>query len=212
MELLPIIAQERRAVADLLDTLSEEQLRTPSLVPTWRVKDVAAHLVLGLDLPFLRMLLTLLVTRSMDKTTDKLTFELGRRPIRELTDLLRNKAESRMAPPGYGLEVPLTEILVHELDLRRPLGDAWAPNADVARVVLDFLVKPSAAGFARPGWRKDLRFEVTDFNWSHGAGPCLRGRSDAVLLAITGRMAGLDNLQGDGVGILRDRFTTCLKA
>ena len=81
MDIFETIAQERRALADLVDTLSDEQLRTPSLMPTWTVRDVVGHLVLGLRLPMLRLLVTLLVTRSMDQTTDRLTWHLGKLPL-----------------------------------------------------------------------------------------------------------------------------------
>jgi uncharacterized protein (TIGR03083 family) len=207
MDIFETIAQERRALADLVDTLSDEQLRTPSLMPTWTVRDVVGHLVLGLRLPMLRLLVTLLVTRSMDQTTDRLTWHLGKLPVRELTDLLRRKAGSRALPPGFGPEAPLAELLVHGLDLRRPLAIQWEILEANARTVLDFLVGPDSKGFARPSWRAGVCFEVTGFQWSHGKGPSLRGPADAVMLAISGRIGALDSLRGDGVDILRERFS-----
>ena len=39
------IADERRGFADLIDTLSPEELATPSLCRGWTVHDIAAHLV-----------------------------------------------------------------------------------------------------------------------------------------------------------------------
>ena len=40
-----MLADERRATADLLAGLSEEQWAAPSLCSAWTVKDVAVHLV-----------------------------------------------------------------------------------------------------------------------------------------------------------------------
>ena len=44
MDYFPVIAAERRAVADMLDGLSPQQWETQSLCSGWSVRDVAAHL------------------------------------------------------------------------------------------------------------------------------------------------------------------------
>ncbi len=46
MTLWDDVAAERRAIADLLDTLTPEQWETPSLCGAWTVRDLAAHLVM----------------------------------------------------------------------------------------------------------------------------------------------------------------------
>ena len=45
MDIWEVLADERRATADLLAGLTEEQWAAPSLCPAWTVKDVAVHLV-----------------------------------------------------------------------------------------------------------------------------------------------------------------------
>jgi uncharacterized protein (TIGR03083 family) len=206
MTLFEMIADERRGIADLVDTLNEQQLCTPSLVPTWTVRDVAAHLVMGFGTSLPRFMGTLLIAGSFDKAADKLTFRMAKRPVNELTDLLRRHAENRFTPPGAGPEAPLTDLLVHGLDFRRPLGIHREIPQDRSRPALDFLAKTPARGFVRKGWRDGLRFEATDFEWSHGEGALVRGGSDALMLAITGRTAALEELEGPGVSILRRRF------
>ena len=46
MDLVAEIAHERRAVADMLESLTDEQWATPSLAQGWTVRNVAAHLVM----------------------------------------------------------------------------------------------------------------------------------------------------------------------
>ena len=41
------LAAERRAFADLLETLTPEQWATPSLCDAWSVGDVATHMMVG---------------------------------------------------------------------------------------------------------------------------------------------------------------------
>ena len=51
-----------------------------------------------------------------------------------------------------------------------------------------------------------VRLVATDADWSHGAGPELNGPMLSLLLAMTGRAAGLDGLTGEGVGVVRSRM------
>ena len=51
-----------------------------------------------------------------------------------------------------------------------------------------------------------VTLRATDTDWSHGSGPEAAGRAVDLLLAMTGRPAGLDGLNGDGVEVLRSRM------
>jgi hypothetical protein len=51
-----------------------------------------------------------------------------------------------------------------------------------------------------------LTLRATDTDWSAGEGPEVRGPAIAILLAISGRAAGLDDLAGEGVETLRPRM------
>ena len=50
-----------------------------------------------------------------------------------------------------------------------------------------------------------VRLRASDTNWQHGEGPEAAGPIIAILLAMTGRKAALDDLTGDGVAVLRER-------
>jgi hypothetical protein len=39
---------------------------------------------------------------------------------------------------------------------------------------------------------------ATDLDWSHGSGPEVRGSGEALLMAMAGRRAALDDLDGPG--------------
>ncbi|MBI5544902.1 MAG: hypothetical protein HY901_13510, partial [Deltaproteobacteria bacterium] len=100
------------------------------------------------------------------------------------------------------------EVLVHGLDLRHPLGVRRAMPKERSAIALKLLGTTKPGGFVQKGWREGLRFEATDDTWSLGQGPVLRGPSDSLMLALTGRVPALDELQGEGVAILRERFLT----
>jgi len=56
VDIQPAIADERRRVANLVDSLSPEQLATPSLCGDWTVKQVAGHLLAALGRPAVPLL------------------------------------------------------------------------------------------------------------------------------------------------------------
>ena len=207
MDTFAEIADERRAVADLLTGLTSEQLATPSLCRGWSVHDVAAHLVVPLEVSMPKFALTMLACRgSFDRANDRLTRQQARRPIGDLVEVLRRKAESRFTPPGAGPEAPLTDLLVHGLDLRWPLGlDRDLPEERVQKV-LTFLTSPAARGMVRKGSLEGLRLEADDVDWAHGSGPLVRGRAEVLLLALTGRASAVEHLGGDGAPVLAARL------
>ena len=48
-----------------------------------------------------------------------------------------------------------------------------------------------------------LTIRATDAKWTHGSGPEVSGPMLAIVLAMTGRKAGLDGLSGEGLETLR---------
>ncbi|WP_104523660.1 maleylpyruvate isomerase family mycothiol-dependent enzyme [Blastococcus atacamensis] len=207
MDAFAEIAEERRCLADLLSGLTEEQRATPSLCSAWTVHDVLAHLVVPLEVGLARFAVAMLICRgNFDRANVRLTRQQARRPYGELVEVLRRKADSRFTPPGAGPEAPLTDLLVHGLDIRRPLGlPREIPEARL-RTSLTFLTSAGARSFVADGTLDGLRFVAEDLDWAHGSGPTVSGRADAVLLGITGRTAALDSLSGDGVPTLRSRL------
>ena len=205
-DLYPTVVAERRRLADQLDTLTDDQWDTPSLCAGWSVRDVVSHLVFPSTTSMLRVLIPF---AKSGFNFDKMTVDQVRGDRRSGPDLVkafRATAGHRFTPPGFSFEAPLTDVIVHGRDIGRPLGLSPVFEPQSARSVLDFVVtKKATRAFTRRGFVDGLRFETTDLNWAHGDGPPVRGTSEALILAIAGRAAALDELSGEGVAILRDR-------
>ena len=207
MDVFAEIADERRAVADMLSGLTPEQQAAPSLCDGWRVHDVAAHLVLPFGVGMPKFLLTMLACRGdFDAANVRLTRQQARRPFDQIVEVLRRNAASRFTPPGAGPEAPLTDLLVHGLDIRWPLGLVRELPERRVQTSLTFLTGRSARGLVRKGLLDGLRLEADDLDWTYGQGPTVRGRAEALLLTLTGRSAALGVLHGDGLPILRARL------
>lgn len=208
VDVMDMIADERRQVADLVAALSLEQLATPSLCGEWTVKQVAGHLVASVAAP--RTLFVQLILRSglnIHKANARLARLVARRSVDDLATALRDNAHNALRAPIVGYPGQLTDLQVHGQDIRRPLGLAHQLRPERLRVSLDFLTGNRAVGFVPSGRRAGLRFEATDVDWAWGSGPVVRGTAEAVMLALTGWPVVLAELHGDGVQVLRDRLT-----
>ena len=114
-----------------------------------------------------------------------------------LSSTMRAKASQEMKP--FSEASMVSDTAVHMLDVIRPLGLDTELDDEVLRVSLDH----SAAEIAKKF--KDTTsptFTATDINWSSGSGPEVRGTAAALLLAMNQRDV-LDELEGDGVSLLR---------
>ncbi|MEZ0364071.1 maleylpyruvate isomerase family mycothiol-dependent enzyme [Mycobacterium sp. pUA109] len=197
-EIFAAVAEERRGLADLLDTFSEAQWAAASLCEAWTVRDVAAHLVTPLITPMRKAVVAVAKARGdLDKAIIAMTASVARRHGDNLPALLRQHANNRFQPPLIGPMAPLTEVTIHGQDIRRPLGlsRTFTPAQQLA--ILDFLTSPAAKRAFRRNTTK-VRWEATDLGWSHGDGPAVRGPAEAIMLALTGRRAALADLRGDG--------------
>jgi uncharacterized protein (TIGR03083 family) len=201
------IADERRGLAALMSELTDEQRATQSLCSEWTVHDVVAHLVVPLEVSIPKFFVAMVVCRgNFDRANVRLTREQARRPIGELTEVLRRKAGSRFTPPGSGPEAPLTDLLVHGLDIRWPLGLPRTIPEERLRTSLTWLTTGAVGAVVPRGTVDGLRFEANDIDWASGSGPAVSGNADALMLAITGRTTALGHLSGDGVPTLRSRL------
>jgi len=208
MQVIEMIADERRGLADLLLTLTPEQLATPSLCGAWTVHDVAAHLLMPLVTGLPTAVLAMVTSAgNFDKANRALTAKVSGRPIGDIAQGLREQAENPFSPPGMELEASLTDLLVHGQDIRRPLGVSRDIPADRATLSLTFLTGSTPRGFVTKARLAGLALSATDLSFSVGTGAQVSGPAEALLLALTGRPVALDDLSGDGVAVLRDRIS-----
>lgn len=208
MDLFAEIADERLRLADLLATLTTEQMRTPSLCEAWTVRDVGAHLLMPLITPGSKFGLAFIRHRfNFDRASEALTASVARRSDAELVAGLRENAASRFTPPGMGPQAPLTDVVIHGQDIRRPLGLKREFPSRRLTVVLEFLTGPDARrGFVPASRIAGLRFIATDVDWSTGTGPEVIGSGEAVMMAVAGRGVALADLTGAGVADLETRL------
>ncbi|NKY88950.1 maleylpyruvate isomerase family mycothiol-dependent enzyme [Nocardia veterana] len=202
-----VIEQQRVAIADLLSGLTEAEWEAPSLCAHWRIRDVAAHLVLGsrpLALgPAARAFV--LAGGRYNAMVDRLTVAYADRPGADLAAELRAAAPARTMPAVTNVRNLLFDTIVHGQDIALPL------NRSIA-------VRPGDAAAAASrvwgmGWpfraRRRLRdFELIadDIDWSVGSGTPIHGPALALLLLMTGRPIALRELSGDGIDHLRRRL------
>jgi uncharacterized protein (TIGR03083 family) len=207
MEYWVEIERERRDLVDQVQGLSEEQWKTPSLCGAWTVRDVVAHLLSPLTPGVTRRFALAMVKArgNFDRANQLLTAGQARLSTPELLAGLRRHAASRFHPPGLGSEAPLTDVLVHGLDIRIPLGLDTDRPADAWRSSLTFLCGPEARkGFINrplPG----LILRATDVDLSApvgGGGHEVIGPASALALTLLGRTVWLDHLDGPGVSVL----------
>ncbi len=198
------LADERRAIADRLDTLTPEQWQTRSLCSAWTVHEMAAHLLSACDFTLGEVALAMLRARGdVDGLQLALVRKRARRPSAELVSALREHADARKAPPVVGVLGPYTDTLVHQLDMWIPLGldddrpvQRWRPS-------LDFLMTRKATVGFLPKPAPDLWYQATDLEWQHGAGEVVSGTAADLALALLGRTPRLDGLDGPGAEALR---------
>ncbi|MGA8847076.1 MAG: maleylpyruvate isomerase family mycothiol-dependent enzyme [Nocardioides sp.] len=204
MDLWSALADERRAIADRLETLSPEQWATPSLCSAWTVRQMAAHLLVSCNFTVREAALAMVRARgNVDRLQVVLAENRARLSTDELVALLREKADVRQAPPVVGVRGPYTDALVHQLDMWIPLGLDDERPVERWRPALDFLMtKRANVGFL-PAPAPALWYQATDLEWQHGTGDVVSGTAADLALALMGRTPHLDRLDGPGADALR---------
>ena len=124
-DLAGAIRGERRALVDFLETVGPDEWATPSLCDGWTVQDVAAHVA---SAPALTMSETLLDMARAGFRPNAFTAGSARRWARRgpaaILDQLRTNAENGAKPLGVPPVAALVDAVVHQLDIRRPLGSS----------------------------------------------------------------------------------------
>ncbi len=203
MERFDLIADERRALADLLEGLTPEQWATPSLCEGWTVREVAAHVMVGPTTSVAEMGRAVLRARgSFDGANRVLAQRRARASTEHLVGVLRERAGSRFTPPFMDWHAPLTDVLVHRDDVAVPLGIASDRPLGSWDLALSFLVTPRGRATFVPGRLPQVALRSSETGWAYGDGPAVVGPSAALATVLTGRRAQLDRLSGDGVPAL----------
>ncbi|MFE5210667.1 maleylpyruvate isomerase family mycothiol-dependent enzyme [Streptomyces sp. NPDC056600] len=200
----PLVHAERAALAADLAELSDEQWETPSLCTGLTVRQVLAHLTAGASLTPARWLAGVIRCRfDFDKQVAvRLAEQLGASPA-ETHQRFRAVVPSTTKPPLPVIAM-LGEALVHAEDIRRPLGIARDHPIEVVTRVAEYYQGSDIVVVAK-GRIGGLRLVANDGPFSTGTGPLVSGTTLALTMAMTGRRSYLDDLEGDGVELLRER-------
>ncbi|MEV0647262.1 maleylpyruvate isomerase family mycothiol-dependent enzyme [Phytomonospora sp. NPDC050363] len=202
----PLVHAERAALAADLAGLSGEGWATPSLCAGLSVREVLAHLTAGASLSPLRWFAGVVRCRfDFDRQVAmRLAEQLGASPG-ETLERFRNVVGSRTKPP-LPVMAMLGEVVVHGEDIRRPLGIGREHPSETVTAVAEYYAGTDQVVLAK-GRIGGLRLEAVDgpFRAGDEGGAVVSGRTIALVMAMTGRMAYCEELGGDGVGVLRDR-------
>lgn len=202
---MPMARAEREGFAALLEGLTPQQWESPTLCKGWRVRDVVAH-VIGFD-PLSRAQLVGWMARGLVTRGGSNAVEVAAyrdKSTDELLAMVRQYAVPQGITAGFGGRIALTDGMIHQQDIRRPLGLPRSIPAESVLTALEFTKwAPRLLGAMRT---RGVRLVATDLDWSHGDGPELRGSGEAVLMVMAGRAAALDDLDGPGKAKLAQRF------
>ncbi|MDQ2628338.1 MAG: maleylpyruvate isomerase family mycothiol-dependent enzyme [Actinomycetota bacterium] len=196
---------ERADLAVLLKSLALPQWQAPSLCAGWTVRDVVAHLLSYEELGpaevvrrFARGRLRLSGANAIGLA------ECANLDSRQLVDLFDRSIRPRGLTTAFGSRIALLDGMVHQQDVRRPLGLPRDIPADRLIPALNF------ARFAPPIHARSrirgLRLIATDVDWTAGRGPDVHGRGEALLMAMAGRRGVTPELEGPGVPLLHSRI------
>jgi uncharacterized protein (TIGR03083 family) len=195
---------ERAALAADLSSMPADRFATPSLCAGLTDREVLAHLTAAASLNGPRWLAGVIRCRfDFDKqVVMRLEEQLGASPA-ETLERFRAIVTSTTKPP-LPVMAMLGETLVHGEDIRRPLGLRRSYPIDTATLVARYYHGSDQVVVAKSRVR-DLRLAATDGPFAAGEGPLVSGGTVALIMAMTGRAGYCDDLDGDGVPILRDR-------
>lgn len=208
----PLAKAETDRISELAHSLTAEQWNHDSLCAGWKVRDVMGHMTFGFSTPLPKVLTTVAryrgnVPRASDIESRRLAASMTQSELVALYDA------GRASPKGLGRLIKSRDLfadnLVHELDIRRPLGLSRQLGPEESVALLDALCSVKSALFKPREKAQGLSLISTDAPWSRvveGA-PRVEGTTEDLALALSGRPAGLDGLTGEGTSELRQRLT-----
>ncbi|WP_405481612.1 maleylpyruvate isomerase family mycothiol-dependent enzyme [Streptomyces anulatus] len=197
-----MVHAERAALADDLARLDTGQWDAPSLCEGWTVRDVTAHLVDTARTTRIGFVAGLVRARfDFDRQNARgVERERGASP-QETLERLRRVASRTTTPPAP-LDSRLVEEVVHGEDIRRAVGLVRSyPQEAVVRALRLQARTPESFGGAKELVAR-VRLTAADADLSIGEGPDVTGPVLSLLLAVSGRRAALDELDGPGLSVL----------
>jgi uncharacterized protein (TIGR03083 family) len=200
----PIIHTERKALLADLESLTDAQWTTPSLCEGWSVRDVVGHMTATATITPGKFFPGIIGSGfSFNKLQAKgIAASIGATPA-DTVSRFADRLTATTHPPGP-IDTLLGETVLHAEDVRRPLGISHTYPPEALTRIGDFY-KGSNLIIGSKKRIAGLSLRATDVDWSTGSGPEVSGPMLSILLAMTGRKAGLGDLSGEGVETLKSR-------
>jgi uncharacterized protein (TIGR03083 family) len=203
-EVWTAIDDQRRALVHMLEDLSEEEWRQPSLCEGWTVRQVAAHLALQ-NTPWSampRVVLDLIRHGGMNGAIHGMACRHAELPVEVIVGEIRDRIGVWRPLPAVTFRETAIDYLVHGQDIAVPLGRTLQMPPALAVIAADrvwssprmFHARKKLAGY---------RLMADDASWTAGQGHEIAGPISALLLLLTGRPAALPQLSGPAVTGLR---------
>ncbi len=202
-----LIHAERAALAADLAELTGQRWATRSLCDLFTVREVLAHLTAGASLNPVRWMAGVIRCRfDFDRQVAvRLAEHLGATPAETLAAFCR--VITSTTKPPLPIVAMLGETIVHGEDIRRPLGIERDYPVTTLTTAADYYQGSDMPVLSR-GRVRGLHLTATDGPFAAGAGPRVSGTTLALVMAMAGRAGYCDELDGDGVAILRERHAT----
>lgn len=175
-------------------SLGPEQWAAPSLCEGWRVADVYGHMTFGGVTPMARVVPILLLRHRGNLHRGSLVESRRFADRHSQAEVLDGFGRTGTHPIGIGRMVKPHELyldhVIHELDVRRPLGlpTEWAP--DQLRAALDAVPICRSPLFNSARQVRGQRLIATDLDWTWGdaVDPVVQDTAENLLLRIGGRL------------------------
>lgn len=205
MDMKSLARDERADFAVFLEQLPPEHWGQPTLCEGWLVRDVVAHAISFEELSGPAVLWRAVKGGFVPSRINAIGLaEYSEHTPEELVALLKNHLYPQGFSAAFGGAIALVDALVHQQDIRRPLGMPRDIPEERLRPTLDFALKAPPLGAARR--LKGLRLVATDIDWSSGSGAEVSGNAEALLMALAGRKGVVGELSGAGQATLAERI------
>lgn len=193
---------ERAALIDDLDRVSERAWSQPSLCKGWTVADVTAHLIDNARTTRAGFMGRLVRARfDFDRANAVGVQREGERSPQQMLHRLRQVAPRTSTPPA-SLDTRLVEEIVHGEDIRRPLGITRRYPIEALTRALQVQARTPASFGGAKELITQVHLTAVDGPVSLGHGQVVTGPALSLLLAVCGRRAALDDLEGPGITAL----------
>jgi uncharacterized protein (TIGR03083 family) len=193
------IDDQRRALVQLLEGLSEEEWDRPSLCDGWTIRQVAAHLALQNTtwsmMP--RAMFDSARHGGLNGAIHAMACRHAELPVQVIVGEIRNRIGVWRPLPTVTFRETAIDYLVHGQDIAVPLGRSLETPPDLAVVAANRVWSRSRMFHARKNLA-GYRLVADDTPWAAGQGHEIRGPIGALLLLLTGRLAALPQLTGPG--------------